>query len=172
MLRIRNEYKGIKVGARLGNLTAVGPLFQVGYVWKVLMQCDCGKYKVQDALNVLATGPGRVLSCGCLHSKKLIARNSKHGKARTRLHVVWCGMKSRCGNVAHKEFSRYGGRGICVCDEWANDYTAFESWAIASGYQQGLTIDRINNDGNYEPSNCQWLTRSENSRKQFTDKRR
>lgn len=74
-------------------------------------------------------------------------------------------MKSRCGNTKVPCWKRYGGRGIKVCDEWINDFAAFRTWALANGYKTGLTIDRIDNDGNYTPENCQWLTLSENSKK-------
>jgi hypothetical protein len=74
-------------------------------------------------------------------------------------------MKDRCTNPHNKSYHRYGGRGISVCDEWMNDYSAFQSWALSHGYTENLTIDRIDNDGNYTPNNCQWLTASENSKK-------
>lgn len=70
-------------------------------------------------------------------------------------------MKTRCQNSKSKEYDRYGGRGITVCEEWKNDFMSFYNWAIANGYQEGLTIDRKDNDGNYEPSNCRWITRKE-----------
>jgi hypothetical protein len=74
-------------------------------------------------------------------------------------------MKQRCFNPKHSGFKNYGNKSITICDEWYNSFEKFRDWALVNGYQEGLTIDRINNKGNYEPSNCQWLTRSENSKK-------
>ena len=81
------------------------------------------------------------------------------GKA-TRLYGIWCGMKQRCYNPKSCNYKYYGGRGIAVCDEWQNDYKAFYDWAMSNGYCSNLSIDRINVNGNYEPSNCQWVTQS------------
>ena len=80
----------------------------------------------------------------------------KHGDKGTRLYTIWCNMKARCNN---KKNPVYGGKGISVCNEWANSYTVFKDWAIAEGYNDTLTIDRINSNLNYEPSNCRWVGR-------------
>lgn len=92
----------------------------------------------------------------------------KHGLSLTKLHRVWWGMIERCYKVYDKNYPDYGGRGITVCDEWKSDFQAFYDWAMSNGYKQGLSIDRINNDGNYEPSNCRWATPSQNSRNRRT----
>ena len=86
---------------------------------------------------------------------------TKHGMAGSKLYRVYCSMRERCEKPSNSEYHRYGGRGISVCAEWKNNKTAFFEWAMKNGYKEGLQIDRINNDGNYEPSNCRWATRKE-----------
>ena len=86
--------------------------------------------------------------------------NYKHGESKTRLFKIWTGMHERCERAKHKYFKDYGGRGIKVCDEW-NDYISFAEWARTNGYTDDLSIDRIDTNGNYEPSNCRWSTEKE-----------
>jgi hypothetical protein len=95
-----------------------------------------------------------------------------HGGTYTRLFKTWEGMKQRCYNRNCKEYKYYGARGIVICDEWLDDFATFRDWALANGYTDKLTIDRKNNKLPYEPDNCQFLTKSENVKKQWIDKRR
>lgn len=131
-------------------------------IW--LCRCDCGNF---TEVRSISLRNGRTKSCGCLQKEKAILANKKHGEAtkRTRLYVIWQGIKWRCYNSKNKAFEHYGGRGIKVCDEWKNNYSTFKLWALLSGYQNNLTIDRIDNDSDYCPENCQWITRSENTKK-------
>ena len=125
--------------------------------------CDCGTETIVAAHSVKR---GDTQSCGC-HRREVSANlNLKHGCARssaeqTRLYRIWSQMKRRCDLPTVEAYPDYGGRGISVCPEWSDDFTAFEQWAVNNGYEEHLTIDRKNNDGNYEPGNCRWATMKE-----------
>lgn len=123
-------------------------------------QCSCGS-KTIVTLNHLKTGHTK--SCGCMKGKMCSIANTKHGMTGSRIYQIWLHMKHRCFNPKDKEYHRYGGRGISICDEWINNrgFENFYNWAINNDYQEDLTIDRINNDDNYEPNNCRWVNRKE-----------
>lgn len=123
-----------------------------------LCKCDCGNEKVIYSNNLLS---GNTLSCGCLHKEKLSAISSTHKKCRTRLYKTWANMKSRCNNSKASNYAYYGDKGIGICNAWSTDFMGFYNWAIGNGYLDDLTIDRIEVDGNYEPSNCRWATMQE-----------
>lgn len=96
-------------------------------------------------------------SCGCMRYFY------SHGETGTRLFGIWQGIKKRCFNINSDDYKNYGGRGITVCQEWL-EYIPFRDWALANGYKKKLLIDRINNNGNYEPQNCRWTNHIENNR--------
>lgn len=124
-------------------------------------KCFCGNI---FTTRVSRINSGDTKSCGCY--KKIIAKQtqlknfSKHNMTNSKIYGVWEGMKQRCLNDKSTHYSYYGGRGITICDEWVNNSSSFLIWAMNNGYQEGLSIDRINSDGNYEPSNCRWATRT------------
>lgn len=108
---------------------------------------------------------GNTKSCGCL---KNINHYTSHGKSDTRLYSTWSGIKKRCYCKNNKDYKYYGARGIKVCDEWLHDFMNFYNWAMNNGYRDDLTIDRIDNDGDYKPSNCRFVdmkTQNNNQRK-------
>ena len=150
-------------GQRFGKLVVLERANKIGEgKLKWLCRCDCGTVKpiLADVLN-----SGGAISCGCRKRSVLGESTLKHGHRRERIYSIYCDMKRRCYNKNRNGYANYGARGIRVCDEWKNDFMAFYEWAMANGYEENLTIDRIDNDGNYEPSNCQWITKSENSTK-------
>jgi hypothetical protein len=118
-------------------------------------QCACGNIHYASLMHL---NSGAVRSCGCLLKESATLFQTTHGKSKTRLFRIWSGMKQRCTNPIGKDYSKWGGRGIRVCDEWIADFMNFYSWAITNCYSEHLSLDRKDNDGNYEPSNCKWST--------------
>ena len=146
-------------GKRFGSLTAINPLCKNAHgemIWECL--CDCGTICQKTSY---ALRHNDKISCPNCRNKKISEKNRKYIIENKRIKEAYVNMKTRCYNPKSLSYKTYGARGITVCDEWKKSYSAFQAWALSNGYSDDLTIDRINNDGNYEPSNCRWVSRTE-----------
>ena len=147
------------IGKRFGRLVVV-KLHHVGKNkgtwWEC--KCDCGNTKVVFRGGLTS---GDTSSCGCYRNEHKKEFAKKHGLSCHPLYSTWSGMIQRCTNKNAKNYYRYGGRGICVCKDWLEDFEKFYTWAMNNGYSSDLTLDRIDNSNGYSPDNCRWSTKIE-----------
>lgn len=145
-------------GQKFNRLTAIKPIgkYKSGNViWQC--RCDCGNICEVEG-SILRRFKQK--SCGCYPSERMTKMNTKHEGFGTRLYEIWRQMHRRCYGEKTKSYPHYGGRGIKVCSEW-NDFAKFRAWAIDSGYEDNLTVDRIDVNGDYTPNNCRWATKKQ-----------
>lgn len=165
MVRIRSSSCGVEKGKRYGWLEVIGTPFSSGKNrdFSVVVRCKCGGVSVRLCNNIARRSKERQSCLGC--------KSEANKGSREQLNKVWRSMIARCyceNDVGHRN---YGGRGIRVCEQWRESYPQFKEWAIGAGYRHGLQLDRRDNDGNYEPGNCRWVTQVQNARNKRTNRR-
>ncbi len=147
-------------GRKFNRLVAISRAKNRGHHTYWTCRCDCGNIVDVEASLLLS---GRIKSCGCYkleNDKRLREERTIHGMSDTRLFHIWEDMIRRCESKNRKSYQHYGGRGIKVCEEW-HSFIPFMEWSMQNGYEENLSIDRIENDGNYCPENCRWVTHKE-----------
>lgn len=145
-------------GQKFGRLTVLKRAENKGKQTAWTCKCDCGNTTVVSACNLKS---GHTHSCGCLWDEVVPTvnneLNTRHGETNTKLHKAWRNMRYRCFTPSCEAYGNYGGRGITVCAEWES-YEAFRDWSLNNGFGEGLSLDRIDNDGDYCPENCRWVS--------------
>lgn len=155
-------------GKRFGKLTVLERLPANSHgeaIW--VCRCDCGNTHLATSYNLTR---GKTKQCRECMIKQIADTNRTHGCQPKRLHEIYSNMKTRCHNPKYELWHRYGGRGIKICDEWEKSFESFRDWAFSSGYSEELTLDRINNDGDYCPENCKWSTVTEQANNRRTNR--
>lgn len=169
-MSVSKDYTKPKIGDKYHRLTVISELFILDHKGRVICQCECGTIKTFIFCQIKS---GNSKSCGC-YKKEMSKNNGKgnitHGLTNHKLYHVWNNIKDRCNNPNCVVYHNYGKRGISICKEWVDDFQTFYDWSMNNGYSEKLDIDRINNDGNYEPSNCRYVTRVVNTRNRRTSK--
>ena len=153
-------------GRRYAHLTVISQHGHIGDKISWLCRCDCGNEKVVSGSNLKT---GNTTSCGCYHAEVAKDYHTTHGMSKTKLYTIWSSMRYRCENPKCQRYSSYGGKGVSVCAEWKR-FNGFYSWAISARYEDGLSIERIDVDGNYEPSNCKWIPLIDQSQNKTTSR--
>lgn len=153
------------LGKKYGKLTIYDTYINDGRKRKYLCICDCGNEVFSTISNLTS---GNTKSCGCLAKETTAARNRTHGHSNERIYNIWSKMLSRCEKEYETSYHRYGGKGVSVCEEW-KDFITFYDWSIKNGYSDDLTIDRVDNSGNYCPENCRWTSYKEQARNQSSN---
>ena len=133
---------------------------------KYLAKCSCGTEKIVFYNNLKR---GLSTNCGCIQNEKCRKRMTTHGKSKSKIYMVWAGMKRRCYNPNQKSYPDYGGRGIKMCDDWKENFESFYKWSMENGYIEGeVEIDRIDVNGNYCPENCRWVSMAVQNRNKLS----
>lgn len=165
------DIRGLKVN-RLTVTDYLGPRKHGKHWW--LCRCECGG-SIELPTSRITGKVATTFSCGCLRKEKMAENRhdpTTHGLHKHPLYQVHQQMIQRCYNPEAQRWIYYGGKGITVCIDWLDDFLNFYQWATTSGYEPGLSIDRVDSNGHYEPTNCRWITVSENTRRAHSGKRR
>lgn len=169
MTQISKQDKSpIESGRRFGRLVVIEQAGSRGGKRLYRCVCDCGNEVDVQGVNLKTEN---TQSCGCLRADRSVLASRTHGLRQHPLYTAWANTRQRCTNPNNPSWKNYGGRGITICDEW-DEFTSYLDYVKSlPGYDTGMDLDRIDNDGNYEPGNVQWLTRAQHSAKHALDKR-